>query len=143
MGIKFLKMAVIYALFGIGVGIVMAMNHDFANKPVHAHANLVGWLSMAAMGMCYQVFPSLARSPLASVHFWLHNAGLPVLLLGIYLICHGLGELGEALAGMGSLTVALGFAVFAANVWKNAGAERRSETRWPAQAMEMRVDAGM
>ncbi len=30
----------------------MAMSHDFANKPVHVHAKLAGWLLMAAMGVC-------------------------------------------------------------------------------------------
>lgn len=44
---------------------------------------------------------------------------------------------------MGSLTPALGFALFAVNAWKNADTERRGEIRWPEQTLKMRGDTGM
>ena len=115
-----LRMAVLYALLAIGIGIVMASQHDFTNKSLHAHANLVGWVSMALMGVIYQVFPAMAHSVLARVHFWLHNLGLPVMLLGIYAVMHQ-WPAAEPIVGTGSMVVALGFVAFALNAWLNAG----------------------
>lgn len=115
-----LRCAVLYALFGIGMGVVMGASGDFTNKGVHVHLNLVGWVSMALMAMAYQVFPAMARSVLAKVQFWLHNLGLPVMAWGIYALMHRL-PLGEQLTGAGSMVVALAFLSFAVNVWLHAG----------------------
>jgi cbb3-type cytochrome oxidase subunit 1 len=113
-----LRCATVYALLGIGLGIVMAIQHDFVNRGVHVHANLVGWVSMAVMALAYRIFPRLTQSKLATAQFWAHNLGLPIMLLGIYGVLHGLA-FGEPCAGIGSLTVALAFVSFAINVWRN------------------------
>lgn len=115
-----LRMAVLYALLGIGIGIVMAAQHDFTNKSVHVHVNLVGWVSMALMGLVYQAFPVMARSALAKAHFWLHNLGLPMMIVGIYAVMHR-WTMAEPIVGTGSVIVALGFVAFAINVWRHAG----------------------
>lgn len=114
-----LRCATIYALLGIGLGIAMGIQHDFVNRGVHVHANLVGWVSMAVMALAYRVFPQLAHSKLATVHFWTHNLGLPIMLLGLYGLLHGLA-FGEPCVGIGSLIVAVAFVSFAINVWRNA-----------------------
>lgn len=114
-----LRCAVLYALLGIGIGIVMAATHDFTNKSVHVHVNLLGWVSMALMGLAYQVFPGMARSALAKVHFWLHSLGLPVMVVGIYAVMHQ-WPTAEPIVGSGSVAVALGFVAFAINAWLNA-----------------------
>ncbi|HEX5356354.1 MAG TPA: hypothetical protein VFW93_09050 [Aquabacterium sp.] len=115
-----LRCAVLYALLGIGMGIVMAASGDFTNKGIHVHLNLVGWVSMALMAMAYQVFPAMADSMLAKVQFWLHNLGLPLMAVGIYAVVHRL-PMAEPIVGSGSLMVALAFLAFAFNVWRNAG----------------------
>lgn len=120
MTIRLFRLAVIYSLIGIGFGIYMAATHQFQSKAVHVHANLLGWVSLAIMGLIYHVFPAMAEAVLAKVHFWLHNLGLPVTLVGIFMIYNGNPEAGEPLAGIGSSVVALGFVAFAINVWRNA-----------------------
>ena len=47
MGNWFLRLAAIYAIAGVSLGIVMAASHDFTFRPVHVHVNLLGWVSMA------------------------------------------------------------------------------------------------
>ncbi|HTJ96861.1 MAG TPA: hypothetical protein VL381_05285 [Rhodocyclaceae bacterium] len=121
MGIRCLKLAVLYALIGIGFGVYMGASHDFSQKDTHAHANLVGWVSLAVMGLIYIVVPNLAKTRLASAHFWLHNLGLPPMLLGVFLIYKGQMALGEPITGISSTIVALAFVCFAINVWQNAG----------------------
>ena len=116
---RLLRLAVLYALLGIGMGLAMAMSHDFTNKGVHVHVNLLGWVSMSLMALGYRQFPRMARSPLARAHFWLHALGLPVMAVGIWMVLHQLPN-AEPVVGSGSLAVAAAFACFALNVWINA-----------------------
>ncbi|HWT54558.1 MAG TPA: hypothetical protein VN066_07100 [Rhodocyclaceae bacterium] len=122
LGIRCIKLAALYAMLGICIGIGMAASHDFSQKTLHAHANLTGWASLALMGLIYLALPALTRSKLALVHFWLHNLGLPAMLFGVFLIYSGNIETGEPFAKIGSAAVGLGFLCFALNVWRNAGA---------------------
>jgi hypothetical protein len=124
---RLLRLAVLYALLGIGMGLAMSITHDFTNKGVHVHVNLLGWVSMALMALGYRQFPRMARSPLARVHFWLHGLGLPVMAVGIYMVLHQLPN-AEPVVASGSLAVAAAFASFALNVWLNAfgGEERKA-----------------
>lgn len=114
-----LRCASIYALFGIGMGIYMAITMDFLNRGVHVHANLVGWVSMALMALVYRVQPAMVASSLAKVQFWAHNLGLPVMLVGIFGVLHQL-PIGNAFAGIGSILVAVAFVSFVINLWRNA-----------------------
>jgi hypothetical protein len=123
---RLLRLAVLYALLGIGMGLAMSITHDFANKGVHVHVNLLGWVSMALMALGYRQFPRMARSPLARVHLWLHGLGLPVMAVGIYMVLHQLPN-AEPVVASGSLAVAAAFASFALNVWLNAfGCEQKA-----------------
>lgn len=115
-----MRCAVLYALLGIGMGIVMAASGDFTNKGVHVHINLVGWVSMGIMAMAYEVFPAMAGSVLARLQFWLHNLGLPLMAGGIHAVVHHL-PMAETIVGSGSIIVALAYVAFAVNVWRHAG----------------------
>lgn len=118
MAIKFIRIAVVYAIIGIGIGIYMAASHSFLQRDTHAHANLLGWASLALSGLIYHAFPALAVNVLAKAHFWLHNLGLPVALVGIALLHADSPALGEPLAGIGSSLAALGFLALLVNVFK-------------------------
>lgn len=119
---RLLKIAVIYALIGMVMGIAMGITENFASRPVHTHINLLGWVSMAVVALCYRAFPALAESALAKAHFWLHNLGLPVMMVGVWHIVHNNPELGHPVTGIGSLAVFAAMACFALNVWRNVGA---------------------
>lgn len=118
MGLKFIRMAVVYAFVGIGIGIYMAASHSFVQHSTHAHANLIGWVSLAVSGLIYQAFPGLGRHLLAKVHFWLHNSGLLITIIGLWLLFSGNGSAGEPLASIGSVLVALGFVALGVNVFR-------------------------
>lgn len=80
----FLLLATIMLLFGVLVGMYMAMNKDFQLVPVHAHANLVGWVSLALFGLTYRAYPELKLSRLARVHFALSAAAAILMPYAIY-----------------------------------------------------------
>ena len=50
----FLATAAFCLVCGVGMGIAMGITHDFHLAPVHAHLNLLGWASLALMGLTYR-----------------------------------------------------------------------------------------
>ena len=82
--VYFLLLAAIMLLFGVLLGIEMAMSKNYQLVPVHAHANLVGWASMALFGLTYRAYPALKDGGLARVHFALAAASAIVMPYGIY-----------------------------------------------------------
>jgi len=56
----FLRIAVVYVLAGMALGIFMAMSDDHSQMPTHAHMNLMGWASMALYAVVYRVWPETA-----------------------------------------------------------------------------------
>ncbi|WP_152395377.1 hypothetical protein [Paenibacillus guangzhouensis] len=120
MGVRFLKMAVIYIILGIGIGIYMGATLNFALFSVHSHTNLFGWATLALCGFTYLRFPKAAESQLAKWHFWLQGTGLPIMLISLSFMANGYDQewlptikrIGESVAGSGIL-------VFAVNVFLN------------------------
>lgn len=119
MALRFYKIALIYLLFGMTMGIYMGIAHDFRWSPVHAHGNLLGWVSLALVGVAYQLFPAMAYSMLAPIHFWLHNVGLPLMLAGLAIMFSGNPGAGMPVAALGSVLLLLGIACLTINLWRN------------------------
>ena len=61
----------------------MSIAHDYHLSPVHVHINLLGWVSLAVAGIIYTLYPQVATTKLAKIHFWLHNLSLPFMMLGL------------------------------------------------------------
>jgi hypothetical protein len=120
MALRLFKIAIVYLLIGVSMGVYMATTHDFTDRPIHVHANLLGWSTLALAGVFYYAFPAMTRSWLAAAHFWLHNVGLPLGLIGIALILRNHAAIGGPIAGVGSLLALLAFICLAINLWRNA-----------------------
>lgn len=120
MGNRFLRLAVVYALFGVSLGIVMAASHDYTFRPVHAHMNLLGWVSMALFGLWYRSTPAAAETGLARLHFWLYNIALPIQMITLAMYVNG-NESVEPVLALASVVMGAGFLFFAINLWKHTG----------------------
>ena len=118
MGLRFLKIAVAYLVVGVSLGLVMGMRHNFALAPVHAHINLLGWASLALVGIIYTLYPAAGTTRLARIHFWLHNITLPVLMLALALMLSG-NEALDPVVGIASVSMVVAVFVFAANIFLN------------------------
>ena len=112
----FLRVAVIYALVAMLLGIIMGMGEDFTQAPTHAHLNLVGWVSMALYALVYRQYPAAAQNRLAVPHFWVANVGALLLTAGIYTQMAGMPSLAFIVI-TGSLTTILGMLIFAVIVY--------------------------
>ncbi len=116
MGVRFLKIAAVYFLIAVCLGLVMGIIHNFSFTSVHAHLNLLGWVSMAIFGLIYCVFPKVGETKLAKAHFWLHNIGLP-LMQGVLFVQLVTGNQALVVGTIiGSLLVVLGVVLFVINV---------------------------
>lgn len=118
-GIVWLKLAVLYLLVGVGIGIAMGASQNFTLRPVHAHVNLLGWTTLALAGVIYSVFPRAGRSQLARIHFWTMNVALPVMMLALaYLLVSGDRAVIPVL-GAAEIMAAISVLTFAANLFLN------------------------
>lgn len=113
----FITIAIVYAVIGMVVGIMMGVTEDFNYGDLHAHINLVGWASMAVFGLVYRSYPEMAKSPLTRVHFWVANVGVVTFLAGIYIV---LTTLNPVLAIIGSLLVLASMFIFLINFVRHA-----------------------
>jgi Na+/melibiose symporter-like transporter len=125
----FLRVAVLYAVAGMALGIAMAMSGDHSQMPTHAHINLLGWVSMALYAATYRLWPAAARSVLAPWHFWLANAGALLVTIGLAGIVAGDEDRFGPIAAMGSIASLLSMLLFTAIVWRRVpGLESWRET---------------
>ena len=118
MGLRFLKIAVVYLVLGAILGLVMGIRQNFALVPVHAHVLLLGWASLGLAGVVYHLYPAASETRLARLHFWLHNIGLPVFMVGLGFVLTGAEALVPVVV-IAAIAVLLGLVLFAANVLLN------------------------
>ena len=112
----FFASAVVYGLLGMLLGLDMAIRHDHVELPTHAHIMVVGWLTFAIFGFFYHQLGNAVPPLLASLHFWLAQASLAVLVIGLWLVYSGRTEF-EPLAAAGAIGYAASFAIFAAGAF--------------------------
>ena len=117
MSIRMIRLAALYLVIGVTMGIVMGTMHQFTLAPVHAHVNLLGFATLALAGLIYKAYPAAAETRLAHVHFWIHSLGLPIFMIGLALALTG-HEAFMPLVSIGATVVFVGILVFAVNIWR-------------------------
>jgi len=81
--VRFVKVSLSYFMIGIIMGVCMIIHPSLTGKimPVHAHLNVLGWITMMIFGVGYYIIPnfagkSLYSHKLANIHFWVANIAL-------------------------------------------------------------------
>lgn len=116
---NFMVIGSLYLLVGIGLGSFMGGSGDHTLAPVHAHINLLGFTLMTVFGIAYRLIPALAGGILAMLHFWLHQIGVLVLLVGLFLLMSGMvGEGIGIIFPVAELAVLVGAVCWAVNLFK-------------------------
>lgn len=129
---KFLKASLVYLFLGVTLGALLAIapvrNALFEVLPgrwnlIHAHLNLLGFVSFMIFGVAYHIVPRFSGfgaepwSPrLVEVHFWAANVGLWLFLAGFALAPFGW------LNAAGGLVLLLSVYLFIFNLWKTMSA---------------------
>ncbi|MCV0394251.1 MAG: hypothetical protein K5872_13960 [Rhizobiaceae bacterium] len=119
---SFFTLAIIYAIFGMMLGLHMSITHDHAQMPVHAHTMVAGWLMSAVFAFFYHLFPAAREHRLAVVHFWLTAVSGVLLLVGLYFLIGGNPSIEPvvAIASLGFFAAMLLFAFIALPVVRRA-----------------------
>jgi cbb3-type cytochrome oxidase subunit 1 len=103
--------AVLMVVAGMTWGIVMAISHDHAAMPAHAHLNLLGWVSLFLFGVFYHLHPAIDRSRAAMIQVMAWIVSTVVMVVGVALI-HSGHEVGEPIAAVGSFGVLFAMLLF-------------------------------
>ena len=141
MGIRFLKIAAVYLAIGVSMGLAMGIMQNFALHPVHAHINLLGWATMALAGLIYGQFPAAAQTWLAKIHFWVHNAALPVMMVALAFLLSGY-EKALYFLEPASMAMVIAIFLFVVNVCINVRPEGEARNQDARRAGGRPVTAG-
>lgn len=86
--VRFVLASLTYLVLGVMLGLFMAFVPGLTDKvmPVHAHLNVLGWITMMIYGVGYYIIPRFAgrelHSPaVAGLQFWVANIGLVFFLI--------------------------------------------------------------
>jgi cytochrome c oxidase cbb3-type subunit 1 len=128
---RFIKSSLAWFAGGVILGAAMAVKPELViYRPAHMHMNFLGFITMMIFGVGYHILPRVAGSPLkwkwlASLHWWIANAGLALMVAG-FILRPWLNSPGQLVLAVGAVLSAAGALSFVVNIWSslNAGAVR-------------------
>ena len=85
----FFAFGVVCVLCGMGLGMHMGATQDFAMAPVHAHLNLLGWVTMALYGTFYALTSATMSKRLAWINFYVAALGVVLLIPSLAMFLSG------------------------------------------------------
>lgn len=134
---QFIRASLVWFAIGIVIGLAMAYwpADHIVYRPAHAHANLLGFVSMFIFGVAYHVIPRFVGRPLwgerwASWHVWIQNVGLGLLAAG-WLVRPSWWRVGQPLVWAGAALSAIGVAIFITIIWKSVAPRTNVELEPP------------
>jgi hypothetical protein len=118
------KLAVLFVIAGMAMGIGMAATQNHAIMPAHAHLNLLGWVSLFLFGIYYERRPELDTSRMALLQVGLWSVGTVILTIAVAAIHLGYTA-ADPVAGIASLLVLAAMLLFAYFVFRPAASDVR------------------
>ncbi len=110
-----LGLALAYFATAVSLGVFMGASGDHSLFPVHAHLNLLGWVSMTLTALIYRQFPQSAARRLGQAHLWLYGLSLPVMMLALAGKMKGVAGV-EPVLGAASVLVGIAVLLFVGGV---------------------------
>jgi hypothetical protein len=100
----FVLTAMIYAILGMVLGIVMAASKDHGQLVAHAHIMLVGFVVSFIYALCHKLWLNNDSSKLAWAQLVIHQLGALLISVGLFLFYGGYiaMEKIDPVLGMGS-----------------------------------------
>ncbi|MEO4044176.1 hypothetical protein AAFN47_21460 [Hoeflea sp. CAU 1731] len=108
----YFQTAIIFLVVGLVMGLKMAIsgNHDVIGA--HAHANLLGWVTMAIFGIYFALAPGKAEGMMARVQYAIYTFGVVVMTIALYLYLSGNPAM-EPVVAVSSIITLIGVLLFA------------------------------
>ncbi|KQY34493.1 MULTISPECIES: heme-copper oxidase family protein [Rhizobium/Agrobacterium group] len=108
----YFRTAIIFLIIGIAMGLNMAISQDHSAIGAHAHANLLGWVTMAIFGGYHALNPAKALRRIAMIQYLVYTAGVALMVPALYLMLTGYPEM-EPVVAIASLITFAGVLLFA------------------------------
>ena len=83
MHLTLVRLAFVYLLIGMLLGIGMGAAGDFTLRPVHAHVNLLGWAVLVVAGLLVRAYPGLEQDRLFRTFCRLYNLAMPASMVAL------------------------------------------------------------
>jgi hypothetical protein len=115
LAVSCLRLAGVYLIAGMAMGIFIGISQQFVLAPVHAHVNLLGWATLSLAGIVFALWPHTAQTWLARVFFVIYNVSLPITMIS--LTVKFMGSNIELPLVLGSLGVFIGAVLFVVNLF--------------------------
>lgn len=112
----YFRTAILFLIAGIGIGLHMSISGVHNVTGAHAHANLLGWVTMALFGGYYALNPAKARSRLAFTQYCVYTVGVVVMIPALYVMLAG-NQAVEPVVAISSIIAFLGVILFAVVVF--------------------------
>jgi hypothetical protein len=116
MGIKLIKISVVYLVISTVLAMYMSITENMTLSSVHSHISCLGWTMLALAGFAYHLFPVLEKRVLSKIVFWLFNIGLPVSIVGMSSLLYDQSVLTKIIVSVGATLLSIGIILFAINV---------------------------
>lgn len=120
---NFIKASLVWLGLAVSLGVAMAAQPAWiVYRTAHLHLAVLGFVTMMIFGVAYHVIPRFSGNPLhsrrlATVHWWVANAGLVVVVAGFVARVHVLSSAIPVLAA-GGILAATGAYLFIYNLWR-------------------------
>lgn len=115
----FFATGVLCVLSGMVFGMYMGASQNFSLATVHAHLNLVGWVTMALYGTFYALTRGTMSVPMAWINYVLSLAGVAIMLPSLALfLANGNDPKYVPFMTTGEILTFLGMATFAISVFR-------------------------
>lgn len=115
----YFKTAIVFLILGIAMGLQMSISGVHNVIGAHAHANLLGWVTMAIFGGYFALNPAKAEGRFALLQYGVYTLGVVVMTPSLYLLLLGNPAL-EPLVAISSLIALAGVLMFAVVVFSKA-----------------------
>jgi hypothetical protein len=115
----FFLTAICFLFIGVGLGIFMSVSEDHTLRPVHAHVNLLGWVTSAIMGLFYAHVGDRLNTRLIWIQYAVYTAGVVAGMIGLAAMLSGNTGLKVLLMG-GTAGITAGVILFAVMVVRAA-----------------------
>lgn len=122
----FFLVGALLVLCGTTLGQIMGAHQDFTLAPLHAHINLLGWVTLALYGTFYALTKDTYSPRLAWINFVLSVVGVLSMIPALYLILtvpNGGAKYGPLAAIAGGIAM-LGLVVFLISVFREFARKR-------------------
>ncbi len=115
----FFAVGTLFLLSGMALGQYMGAHEDFTLAPLHAHMNLLGWVTPVLFGIFYALTKDTYSPRLAWLNFALSTLGMLGMIPVLYLILTNSDHSTTGpLAGVAGGVVILGLLVFMVSVFR-------------------------